>query len=238
MPLCSVGSVSRVSSYLGPGWWKCKSGIINVSQRFQLTAADLGFYLGLMSVSKRDLLDGRVTVAEAKMIASNLQYRGWRKSLVRLESAGLLSVDGNMVQLVWDGQETAEQVENYRAKARSTSADKRNDVAQMHNDGDHHLCRKRNRPDDCPFATEYARGYEPKDDTGKSSPPTQPPTSEKVSRSDSVPVPDLERMGTGDESKSGASASGTASPASATAPEKDDSALKKTKPKRDWEEEF
>lgn len=162
-----------MTDYLSYKWFKARTGMTAMAPRYGLTASDIGLYYALMSTSKEHLLDGYLTIAEGASVGSTLKLRGWRQSLERLQSTGLLTVIGERIELDWSGQETRESIENALAKKAAAGKNGRSDIPAMHAAGDHSKCRKRGKKDDCPYAEKNARNYAPKGDSVGSSGPTQ-----------------------------------------------------------------
>lgn len=142
-----------MSVYLSALFLKARTDLDVFVRKFDLSASDIGFYYVLMSVSKRDLTDGLLSMKEVSKEARNVHLRGWKKCIEKLLEAGLITeITDAGIQLDWRGQTTREAVE----KRSVTRADGTHDVGKMHENGDHTYCRKPH----CDTATQWAKRYD------------------------------------------------------------------------------
>ncbi|MBT2271004.1 hypothetical protein [Rhodococcus qingshengii] len=142
-----------MSTYLSPFFFKARTNFESLVSNHALTASDFGLYYVLMCVSKRDLLDGKVSLRTVAHESRNLHFRAWKPALEKLLEAGLITeVTDTYIQLDWTGQTTREAIE----KRSVTRADGTHDVAKMHDSDDHTFCRKPH----CDIATDWAKGYD------------------------------------------------------------------------------
>ncbi|RAL31502.1 hypothetical protein [Rhodococcus sp. AQ5-07] len=143
-----------MSTYLSPLFYKARTDIDRLIRKHDgISAASYGLYHALMAVSKTDLTDGKLDLAEVAKMASSLRLKTWKSALQGLLEAGLITeVTDTYVQLDWTGQTTREAIE----KRSVTRADGTHDIPKMHENGDHTYCRKPH----CDKATQWAKGYD------------------------------------------------------------------------------
>ncbi|PBI96433.1 hypothetical protein BKP42_41140 [Rhodococcus erythropolis] len=143
-----------MSTYLSPLFYKARTDIDRLVRKHDgISAASYGLYHALMAISKTDLTDGKLDLAEVAKLASSLRLKTWKSALQGLLEAGLITeVTETYIQLDWTGQTTREAIE----KRSVTRPDGTHDVAKMHENGDHTYCRKPH----CDTATQWAKGYD------------------------------------------------------------------------------
>lgn len=188
-----------MADYMSALWFKARTDIRSIAEDGELTMAAIGLFYVLMAEAKRDLTDGSLSSRRIHKLCSGLGFRNRIQALGQLEKAGLLTVTEDGIQLDWRGQETAASV----ARKSATRPDGKTDIKRLHEQGDHEKCRKRGLPDDCPHATQWAKGHPRKGDENQDHPRGRSESESDQTQSIKSDVDGMTKRGDGTSSRPG-----------------------------------